>query len=30
MSDTTLHIVTWGALAVGIVVLLVFLFSRHD
>lgn len=30
MSDTTLQIVTWGALAVGIVVLLVFLFSRHD
>lgn len=30
MSDTALQIVTWAALVVGIVVVLVFLFSRHD
>ena len=30
MSDTALQIVTWAALVVGIVVVLVFLFSRRD
>ncbi len=30
MSDTALQIVTWAALAVGVVVVLAFLFNRHD
>jgi hypothetical protein len=30
MSDTALQIVTWAALAAGIVVLLLFFFGRRD